>query len=233
MTAPLVVLASGKGGTGKTTLGLALTAAWRDTGHRVGLVDADPQAGATRAAGIAPPATVLQAPALTAHRLTLWPSGRDLAGASALAWRTRLEAALTAPLDVVLADMAPAVTDAAHAAALPLATLVLVVARCDAAGLAHADETAALAAAHGAGVVRVVPTFTASTTLAREALAWMRGRFGDQVTGATIPNDVRAAEAPGAGRPVLDTAPRSRVAGAVRELAAELAPLVFSVGVPR
>jgi MinD-like ATPase involved in chromosome partitioning or flagellar assembly len=46
-----------------------------------------------------------------------------------------------------------------------------------------------------------------------------------------IPEDAKAAEAAGAGRPVTLTAPRGRAAGAVRELVAELqgAPLVVSV----
>lgn len=226
MTAPLVVLAKAKGGTGATTLAVALAAAWRDAGHAVALVDADPQAGATRALGVTPAEHA--APATAAHGVTLWPSGRDLAHAPAAAWRARLAAATEGGAGLVLVDMAPAVTDAAHAVALPAAALALIVARCDAAGLAHVVEAVQLADAAGAGVVRVVPTFARGTTLAREALAWLRGRFGDRVTATTIPADVKAEEAPGHGAPVTDTAPRSRVAKAVHALAAELAPLVAS-----
>lgn len=226
MTAPLVVLASGKGGTGKTTLALALAAAWRTPGRTVGLVDGDAQAGATRAAGITPPPDPLTADPLAVHGLTLWRGGRALADATTGALAARLTAA-AGVCDVVVVDASPAITDAGHAAAFPRAAVVLVVARCDAAGLAHAEETVSLADADGVPVVRIVPTFAGPTTLAREALAWMRGRFGDRVTLTTIPADVRAAEAPGKGAPVLDTAPRSRVSQAVRALADELAPVLF------
>jgi cellulose biosynthesis protein BcsQ len=105
---------------------------------------------------------------------------------------------LPAP-DVVVVDCSPALTDAVHAATLPEADPVVVVARLDAAGLPNVAEAVELARALGRPV-RVVPTFAAHTGLAREALAFLRGRYGDAVTAAVVPTDARAAEAPGRGR---------------------------------
>lgn len=233
-SAALVVpLISGKGGVGKSTLALALAAAWRDLGRTVALVDADPQGGLTLAAGVPTPADPLRAPPLMVHGLTLWPAGRALAAADVGELTERLEAAATG-VELVLVDCSPALTDAAHAAALPMAAgftmadgrtaaagVVLVVARLDAAGLPNVAEAVALATAAGARV-RVVPTFRGNTGLSREAEAFLRGRYGDQVTAAVVPTDARAAEAPGRGAPVVDTAPRSKATAAVRALAAEL-----------
>lgn len=226
MVARVVALTSGKGGVGKTTLALALAAAWRVEGRTVALVDFDPQGGATLAAGVRPPADPLEALPVAVHGFTLWPAGRALAAADVPALAARLARARVATghspaPDVVVVDCSPALTDAVHAATLPDADPVVVVARLDAAGLPNVAEAVELARALGRRV-RVVPTFGAHTGLAREALAFLRGRYGDAVTGAVVPTDARAAEAPGRGVPVLDTAPRSKVAAAVRQLAGEL-----------
>lgn len=56
-------IASQKGGVGKTTTAVSLSAAWGAAGHRVLMVDFDPQFALTRAVGLAPsaaPATAVQ-----------------------------------------------------------------------------------------------------------------------------------------------------------------------------
>lgn len=222
-TAPRVLLvASGKGGTGKSTLALALADVWAESGLRVALVDADPQAGATTAAGLDPVAEPLTATPAAVHGLMLYPSGRSLALADADAHAARIHRAARSA-DVVVVDASPALTDAAHAGALAVASLVLVAARTDAAGLPSVAETVALADAARVPVL-VVPTFTAATGLARESAAFLRGRYAGRCASAAIPQDARAAEAPGAGRPVTRTARRSRVSEAVRALVEELTP---------
>lgn len=219
-TPRVLLVASGKGGVGKSTLALALAHLWAALDLRVALVDADPQAGSTTAAGLAPVADPFTAAPSPAHGLLLYPAGRALAAGDAAAHAARVGRAAAAA-DLVVVDASPALTDAAHAGALTVAGLVLVVARADAAGLPAVADAVALADAAGVPV-RVVPTFTAGTGLARESHAFLRGRYGDRVTSAAIPQDARAAEAPGAGRPVTATAPRSRVAEAARALAVEL-----------
>ena len=220
-SARVLVFASGKGGTSKTTLSLALADVWAATGARVALVDADPQAGLTTAAGCEPPANPLEAEPVSVHGVTLYRGGRALAGASVAEHRARIAAA-AASAAVVLVDCSPALTDAAHVAALELASLVVVCARTDAAGLRHVEETVQLATAAGVPAV-VVPTFRTGTGLSREAEGFLRGRYGARVTGATFPNDARAAEAAGSGKPVTRTAKRSKAAEAARAIGAELA----------
>lgn len=222
--APVLVFASGKGGTGKTTLSLALAALWADAGAVVALVDADAQAGITTAAGCDPLPDPLTAPPVAVHGVRLYRGGRDLFGASVAAHRDRLEAARHGA-DVVVVDCSPALTDTAHAAAVSVASLVVVCARTDAAGLRNVAETVQLAESAGVPVV-VVPTFRTGTGLSREAEAFLRGRYGDRVTVATFPNDARAADAAGVGAPVTHTAKRSKAATAARALLEELAPRV-------
>jgi chromosome partitioning protein len=220
VTAPLLVFASGKGGTGKTTLALALAQSWSETGLRVALVDADPQAGLTTAAGLSPVADPLTAPPSAVHGVTLYRSGRTLAYASEAEHRARLEAA-QADADLVLVDCSPALTDNAHLAAVRLAALVVVCARTDAAGLRNVAETVLLADERGAPVA-VVPTFRGATALSREAEAFLLGRYAERLTQTAIPNDARAADAPGAGVPVTLHAKRSKAAQAVHALRVEL-----------
>ncbi len=232
MTAPRVVaLASGKGGVGKSTLALALAAAWRDAGHRVALVDLDPQGGATLAAGVRPPAAPLDAGPVDVHGFALWPSGRALALADADQLDMRLAAA-RGEADVVVVDLSPALPDAGHSAALAAADPLVIVARLDAAGLPNVAETVGLAEARGCAW-RVVPTFKGTTGLSREAEAFLRGRYGTAVTETVVPTDARAAEAPSKRAPVLDTAPRSKVSASVRALAEELLAIAPTPGVVR
>lgn len=220
----VLLVASGKGGTGKSTLALALADVWAESGLRVALVDADPQAGATTAAGLAPVVDPLTATPEAVHGLMFYPSGRPLAAADPDAHTGRIRAAARFA-DVVVVDASPALTDAGHIGALAVASLVVVAARTDAAGLPSVAETVALADAAGVPVL-VVPTFTASTGLARESAAFLKGRYAGRCAASAIPQDARAAEAPGAGRPVTRTARRARVSDAFRALADELRPLL-------
>lgn len=220
MSGRVIVLASGKGGVGKSTLALALADVWAEAGHRVAVVDFDPQAGVTRSAGVAPASDPLEAPPVDGHGFTLWPSGRSLALASAEELTARLQAA-RASSGVVVVDLSPSLTDAAHVSAFAVADVVAVIARCDAQGLPNVAETVQLATSEGRRWL-VVPTFKGTTGLAREAEAFLRGRYAEGVTTATVPTDAKAAEAPGKAKPVTQTARRSRVAEAVRHLAAEL-----------
>lgn len=219
--ANVVALASGKGGVGKSTLALALADVWAADGLAVALVDFDPQGGVTRAAGVAVPSWDNgPPPPVAVHGLTLWPAGRPLADTPPATLADRLAAARV-ETDLVVVDLSPALTDAAHAVALEVAAVLVVVARCDAAGLPNVAETVALAQAAGVPC-RVVPTFRGPTGLAREAEAFLRGRYGPAVTAAAMPTDAKAAESAGRGLPVTRSAKRAKVSDAVRAVAAEL-----------
>lgn len=223
MTARIVALASGKGGTGKTTLALALADVWAGMGRRVTLVDFDPQAGATRALGHAPPEDPLDVVPFTVDAsapFLLAPGGRDLATATDAVLRARI-ADLAAAADLVVVDLGPALTDAPHATIFSAPALIVVAARCDAMGLANVAETVGVATDAGRAV-RVVPTFRTGTGLARESEAFLRGRYADTVTATAFPSDAKAAEAVSKGRPVTTTAARGRAADAVRTIAQDL-----------
>jgi chromosome partitioning protein len=220
---PVVVIASGKGGTGKTTVALALADVWARRGHRVALLDADPQAGATTVAGVEPVADPLTAAPVAVHGFTLYPSGRALALADVAAHRTRLAQA-QAHATVVVVDVGPSLTDAAHAAAFAAAACVVVAARTDAAGLRNTHEVVQLAAQAGA-LSLVVPTFASGTGLSRETAAFLRGRYPD-CAAVAVPMDARAADAAALGQPVTTTARRSRAALALLALADAIASRV-------
>jgi chromosome partitioning protein len=61
------------------------------------------------------------------------------------------------------------------------------------------------------------------TRLARDVERELRGHFSDLVLRTVIPRNIRVAEAPSFGVPVLQHAPASHGSAAYRELAAELA----------
>lgn len=217
----LLAVASAKGGTGKSTLALALGHSLA-TEHGVGvtLLDLDPQAGLTDYAGFAPTDDPLHAEAVIAHGVTLYRSGRALAFASDAELATHVDRVVAAGR-LVVADMSPALSDAAHRAVLARRdTLLLLAIRQDAGGITAAGEIAAVAESKGVPFV-VAPTFGKRWKVAELAQAVFRRDYGSRVL-AGVPEDVRAADAPLHRQPVTVVAPRSRVADAVRELAAQL-----------
>ena len=150
----VVALVSGKGGVGKSTLALALADVWRATlapehgPEAVALLDFDPQGGATVAAGVQAAADPLRSLAISVHGFRLYPGGRALAGATAAALEGRLQTARQGATLVVV-DLSPALTDEPHAVVLSAADPLLIVARCDAAGLSNVAEAVAFARAAG------------------------------------------------------------------------------------
>lgn len=217
--AALVAVLSGKGGVGKTAICLALADVLAQTGLRVSLLDLDPQAGATLAAGVARVQNPLIADPASEHSFLLYPSGRALA----LARRDELQhfiARARCGRDVVLADLSPALTDVLHAAVLPLASLAVIIARTDAAGLANADEAVALTAEHGCPYV-VVPSMMGHTSLAREADALLRERYAPHVA-VSVPHEAAVAASAAALEPVTRSAPSSRASAVLRALAHDL-----------
>jgi chromosome partitioning protein len=222
-TPQLVALASGKGGTGKTTLALALAHVLAEQTGAVAVLDLDPQAGLTDYASLDPVDDPLRAEPADVYGLTVYRGGRPLARAGS----TELSALVQRPFSEtaarwIVADLSPAWGDAAHAVVLarPETTLILAV-KLDGGGLKAARELTALAESRGVPY-RIVPTFGKRWALAQGVLHSLRGFYGDRVTDAVVPEDVKAAEAVAAGQPVTLFAPRSRAAGAVRDVAAEL-----------
>ena len=222
-TPRLVATASGKGGTGKTTLSLALGHVLAsDQGRNITLLDLDPQAGLTDYAGLAAADDPLCADPVEVHGMTLYRGGRGLAFASELDLALHVSRASASEGCTVVADLSPALGDAAHRVVLSRPdTLMLLAVRLDGGGLRAARELTALAETKGVKF-RIVPTFAKRWSIAQTVLASLRAFYDDRVTATVIPEDVKAAECAAAGEPITKYAPHSRVATALRELAGEL-----------
>jgi chromosome partitioning protein len=244
----ILAIANQKGGVGKTTTAISLAAALAALEKRVLLVDCDPQGNASRGLGAAatPPNlySVLtgEAAAEAAIRpsgfphLDLLPADRELVGVEVEfvgleGWERRLADAL-APLreryDFFLLDAPPSL---GHLTVLALAAAegVLVPMQCEYFALEGLSELVAT-------VRRVGATLNPRLTLAgilltmyddrmkltRDVEGEIRRHFPGEVYRAVVPRNVRLAEAPSHGLPILQYDIKSRGAEAYLALAREL-----------
>ena len=248
MTTTLAI-ANQKGGVAKTTTVASLGAALAELGHRVLLVDLDPQACLTFSLGIDPedleisvhhvltkgvdPSEVILE---TEDGVDLLPATIELAGTEAAllsrpgreyVLRTAL-AEVSAAYDVVLLDCSPSL-GVLTLNALTAADEVIIPLQCEM--LSHRGVGQLLDTIHDVQrilnpslrVLGVLPTmFDGRTNHARAVLADVADRYDLDVLEPSIPRSVRFAEAPAAGRSVLATARRTRGADAYRVLAESL-----------
>ena len=246
--ASVVAVANQKGGVGKTTTTHSLGEAMAAAGRRVLLVDLDPQACLTYAAGLDPENLdcslhdVLTgrsnaADAVTkAGRCSMVPASIDLAGSEiALANRVGREHALAraiAPIrdnfDVVLVDCPPSLgiltingLTAADAVVIPLQCETL-----SHRGVGQLLETIADVRAYAkpdlAVLGAIATMFDARSRHPREIAADVAQRYDLRVFEPAVPRSIRFAEAPASGASILDFAPTSRGAAAYRELARQV-----------
>ena len=248
MTTTLAI-ANQKGGVAKTTTVASLGAALDELGHKVLLVDLDPQACLTFSLGIDPEDLqtsvhdVLLANAepddvilQTEDGPDLMPATIELAGAeAALLTRTGREHALRVALeplsdryDWVLLDCPPSL-GVLTVGALSAADSVLIPLQCET--LSHRGVGQLLDTVHdvrrftnrGLSVLGVLPTlYDGRTNHARAVLETISEAYDLQVLQPPIPKTIRFAEAPAAGRSILGTARSHRGAVAYRELAESL-----------
>jgi chromosome partitioning protein len=245
-----IAVANQKGGVGKTTTAVNLGAALALAGHRVLLVDADPQASATTGLGqprLGPESTVyeLLLGDRAAHEvvrptrvdgLDIIPSTRDLVGAeielvSLPGREQRLWSSLTPLHDdygFVLIDCPPALNlltvnglRAADGVLIPLQAEYYALE-----GLtALLDTVGRVREALNPGLLidgLVITMFDGRNSLARQVQEEVRSHFGTQVFRTVIPRNVRLSESPSHGVPVLLYDPASRGAQAYRALAQEV-----------
>jgi chromosome partitioning protein len=245
--ADIIAFANQKGGVAKTTTTLNLGVALGELGHRVLLIDLDPQGNLTMSQGMNPDAIERSMFDVLVHRVPISDvihtvevdiavSSIDLAGAelslSSMIGRERaLDKALVEVrerYDYILIDTPPSLGlltinafVAAHGVIVPVQCEYLSLR-----GLVQLENTLAMVRENLNPNVRVqgiVPTMYDGRTLhAREAIEILEEHFGDLVFETRIRKTVRYAEAPVKGSSVLRYDPTGPAAQAYRDLAKEV-----------
>ena len=245
--ARVIAFANQKGGVAKTTSTLNLAVALSEEGHRVLIVDMDPQGNLTMSQGLNPDQITRSMFDVLVHRLPidqviqkaevdLAVSSIDLAGAelalSSLIGRERaLEKAL-APIkeryDWILVDTPPSLW-LLTINALVAADEVIVPVQCEylsLRGLVQLENTLSMIRENlnpNVGIQGILPTmFDGRTLHSREAIEILQENFGELVFKTRIKKTVRYAEAPVRGSSVLKYDPSGNAAEAYRELAKEV-----------
>jgi chromosome partitioning protein len=254
----IVVIANQKGGVGKTTTAVNLSAALVELGQRVLVVDLDPQGNASTGLGLgsserAPGVYGVISGTIEARAavrttalpgLSLLPSTIDLAGAevelvTAVGRETRLAAALE-PLrgdfDIILVDSPPSL-GLLTVNGMAAADELLVPIQCEyyaLEGLGQLVRNVGLVQQKLNSRLRlggiVMTMYDPRPKLAEQVVSEVRGHFGAQVYDTVIPRSIRLAEAPGYGLPITIYDPTSRAAAAYRSLAREVLGLGSSNG---
>jgi chromosome partitioning protein len=243
----VIAFANQKGGVAKTTSTLNLAVAMREMGHRVLIVDMDPQGNLTMSQGLNPDQITRSMFDVLVHRLPidqviqetevdLAVSSIDLAGAelalSSMIGRERaLERAL-APIkeryDFILVDTPPSL-GLLTINALVAADEVIVPVQCEylsLRGLVQLENTLSMIRENlnpNVEIQGILPTmFDGRTLHSREAIEILQENFGELVFNTRIKKTVRYAEAPVRGSSVLKYDPSGNAAEAYRDLAKEV-----------
>ena len=244
----IIAVSNQKGGVGKTTTCVNLTCALREAGKRVLLCDLDPQGNATSGMGIDKSAAspgiyevlVSGAEVKSTVRKTRFgdvlPANSGLAGAGIelvsmenreFVLKNALEK-LRDDYDYILIDCPPSL-EMLTLNALTAADSVLIPVQCEyyaLEGLSDLMLSIRLTKRSFNPDIRVegvlLTMYDSRTNFSAQVASEVKRYFKDKVYGVVIPRNVRIAEAPSHGQPVLTYDRQSRGAAAYRQLAAEL-----------
>lgn len=248
--AKIIAICNQKGGTGKTTTAVNLSAALALAGKKVMLVDIDPQANATSGIGIdknkvgrsaynvlvdeTPIAEILMSN--LENKISVLPSNPALAGAevelvSLFSREYRLKKALeniALEFDFILIDCPPSL-GLLTINALAAANSILIPVQCEyyaLEGLTQLLNTITLvrknlnSALEIEGVVLTMADYR--TNLTQEVISEVRNYFKEKVYQAVIPRNIRLTEAPSFGKSIFAYDKDSLGAKKYAELADEL-----------
>ena len=246
----ILAIANQKGGVGKTTTSVSLSACLAYIGKKVLLVDIDPQGNATSGAGI-DKADVEQCIydvlvddvesnsvilATKVENLYAIPATIQLAGAEielvpTISREVRLKRALEeieSQFDYIIIDCPPSL-GLLTLNALTAAHAVLIPVQCEyyaLEGLSQLLNTVRLVQKHLNHNLKIegvlLTMLDARTNLGLQVIEEVRKYFQDKVYQTIIPRNVRLSEAPSHGEPIIIYDPKSRGAEVYLELAKEV-----------
>lgn len=248
--ARVIAIANQKGGVGKTTTAINLSACLADKGKKVLTIDTDPQGNTTSGLGLEKnqieatiydlllgEATIQDVIQHTyMETLDLMPANRNLAGAeieliSFDKREYRLKEALAKVkknYDFVIIDCPPAL-NIITINALTATDTVLVPIQCEYFALEGLEQLL-----HAVGLVRkslnpkieiegiVFTMYDARTNLSAEVVEEVKRSMGKNVYKTIVPRNVRLGEAPSHGLPIIWYDPKSKGAESYRMLAEEV-----------
>jgi len=247
----IVAISNQKGGVGKTTTAINLSACLAEQGTRVLLIDLDPQANATSGLNIEPEEGLSLYTALTSHgrvdqmirpteipNLSIIPSHMELAGCEIDLARTDNHLSklrdLLQPLksaetfDYVILDTPPSL-GVLMTSALAAADELLIPLQCEYFGLeglakiVHVVEQIRNSGANPDVQIEgiVMTMFDPRTNLAQQVVSDVKRHFAETVYQSVVPRTIRLGEAPSFGKSIIEHEPKGRGAQAYRALASE------------
>jgi chromosome partitioning protein len=248
--ARIIAVANQKGGVGKTTTAVNLSACLAQNGKKVLLLDTDPQGNATSGIGLEKrqvkvciyDAIINEIPLKNIvqrsnyDRLDVAPATIQLAGAEielvpTLSREVRLRRILDgarADYDYIIIDCPPSL-GLLTINALTAADTVLVPIQCEyyaLEGLSQLTKTVQLVQKHLNSHLRfegfLLTMFDSRTNLSTQVAEEVKQHFGDKVFKTVIPRNVRLSEAPSHGQPIIEYDGRSKGAEVYLELAREV-----------